>query len=222
MSRLRLGAILVFAAILASPANASLKRAQREYQSGALAEQAGRYQNAVSLFRRAWVDDPNLSLALQQQANCYYYLGESALAVRYYDAYLAAVPGDQRTRAFDANLKLRLIDSDGALLPKLNSRLRLANDFQNASLIALGAGIVTAATGFGVGLLSNNFNATIIIGGLGGISILASAFLHTEGRHISEEALLHIDGPQLAWGIPPISVDPITGSSRATIMTVNF
>lgn len=99
-------------ALACVPLRADVAGAKAAFYRGLGLERAKSYPEAIKAYQSALVAEPRYAWADRQMGNCFYYLGDKAEALRHYDAYLALVGNDVKTRAFADRLRAEL---DGAV-----------------------------------------------------------------------------------------------------------
>lgn len=84
---------------------ADVAAAKAAYDQGLALERAKDYQGAIAKYDAALAAEPRYAWANRQKGTCYYMLGKKADSLAAYDAYLAVVKNDAKTKAFADRLR---------------------------------------------------------------------------------------------------------------------
>ncbi len=93
-NKLTLGAWTLLFLALVTVARAGVPEAKAAYTRGLALEKSKQYAQAIQEYEAALAAEPRYVYANKQLGNCYYFQGDKAAALKQYDTYLAAVPGD--------------------------------------------------------------------------------------------------------------------------------
>ncbi len=163
---------LIFALSLATFGHADVNAAKAFYIEGSALEKAKQYQAAIAKYEEALQAEPRYAYANKQIGNCKYFLGDSAGALQAYDAYLAAVPSDTRTKAFADSLRAKMggatstarSSSAGSGPFKAGFGLGVSAGFNTYSMKDFNALFTTTATGTTGGPITSGMQMGLNVG----------------------------------------------------------